>query len=203
MPGTPVRPVPRAIGSHVARRSRRRLAWLMVLAVTILGCGEEDPQPDVVTWRNVTLDVPDDWYLVERSDTHLSIANADLAAVRETEGPAVRPEGDVVAMYFTFEPETLPDDWRAFVEDQEATLESDDAIVVGENVPATRLVYRYVTNGTPTREMVVLIPSRGLVVLAQPIPRPGQDDAPEVFLAHIEVFLEVLQSAEYGAPAME
>ena len=180
----------------------RRLAWVLVLAVSILGCGGDDPQPEVVTWRNVTVDLPEDWYLVEQGETHLTISNQDLRVSEDPEQPRPRPEGDVVAMYFTYEPETLPEDWRAFVEDQDATLESDDAIVVGENVPATRIVYSYVTNGVPTREMVVLIPSRGIVVLSQPIPGPGEDDAPQVFLRYIETFLEVLQSAEYGAPMM-
>ena len=181
----------------------RRLAWMLLLAVSILGCGGDDPQPEAVTWRNVTLDLPDEWYLVEQSETHLTISNQDLGVSEETEQPRPRFDGDVVAMYFTYEPETLPDDWRAFVEDQDATLESDDSIVVGSNVPATRIVYSYVTNGVPTREMVVLIPSRGIVVLSQPIPGPSGDDAPQVFLRHIETFLEVLQTAEYGAPLLE
>ena len=203
MPHTPDRSAALRTGVWTRRSGARHLVWVLLLAAALLGCGEEDRQPDTVTWRNVTLDLPDDWFLVERGETHLSIANQDLRVPEEGDGPRPRPEGDVVAMYFTFEPETLPDDWRAFVEEQGATLESDDSIVVGGNVPATRIVYSYTTNGVPTREMVVLIPSRGIVVLAQPIPRPGGEDAPQVFLEYVETFLDVLQTAEYGAPMME
>jgi hypothetical protein len=51
--------------------------------------------------------------------------------------------------------------------------------------------------------MVVVIPSRSIVLLAQPVPGPGDEDAPDVFLAYLEDFLEVLETAEFGAPVLD
>lgn len=180
--------------------SRRLCVAMAVVALVLTACG----QPDSVTWRNVTVDVPDGWYVIEREDTRLSLANADIGPTEPDEPARQQPEGPVVAMWFTYEPNTLPDDWRRYVEQQDATLESDDQIHLGgDEVPATRLVFSYTTNEIPTREMVVVIPSRAIVVLAQPVPRPGDNDAPDVFLDHIATFLEVLETAEFGAPVLD
>ncbi|HSK23153.1 MAG TPA: hypothetical protein VK906_08260 [Egicoccus sp.] len=187
-------------------RARQPLvvALSVVLAVLVAGCGGEDRQPDAVEWRNVSLDVPDSWYVYERSDDHLSISNADLGPRDEADGEFVAPDDGVVSMNFTFEPNTVPDDWRRFVDEQDATLETDQSITLDEDVPATQLVFSYTSSsGSPTREMVVVIPSRAIVVLSQPVPSRGATDAPEVFLTHIETFLEVLESAEFGRPVME
>ena len=178
----------------------RGLSVVVALALALTACG----QPSSVSWRNVTVDVPDGWYVIEQEDTRLSIANADIGPTEVGEPAREQPEGPVVAMWFTYEPNTLPDDWRRYVDDQDATLESDDQIHLGAgDVPATRLVFSYTTNDIPTREMVVVIPSRAIVVLAQPVPRPGETGAPEVFLDHIQTFLEVLDTAEFGAPVLD
>ncbi len=176
-----------------------RAFGLALLAASLLAaCGG---QPSSVEWRNVDVELPDGWYVFEDEDTRLSISNQDLAAVEDPEEAV--PEGDVVAMFFTYEPDTLPDDWRGFVEQQDATLESDERIELDGQVPATRLVFEYVTDDIPTREMVVVIPSRGIVVLAQPVPAPGDDDAPEVFLEYLDTFQQVLDAAEFGRPLTE
>lgn len=188
-------------------RVRRPLALVscLLLALVLMACGSgEDRQPDAVQWRNVSLDVPDDWYVYERSDVHLSMSNVDLGPRDEDDGDFVPPEEGVVAMAFTYEPNTVPDDWRRFVEEQDATLETDQAITLDDDVPATQLVFSYTSSsGTPTREMVVVIPSRAIVVLSQPVPAAGSTDGPDVFLAHIETFLEVLETAEFGRPVMD
>jgi hypothetical protein len=182
-------------------RPSRFVAGLLALLVLLTGCGGgDDPQPDSVTWRNITLDLPDGWWVYERTDTLLSISNVDL---RPTDEPPAPPEGDVVSMSFTYRPGESPDDWRRFVADQDATLEADNRLVLDGEVPATQLVYRYVTNEVPTREMVVLIPSRSISVLSQPVPGPGDEDAPEVFLDWIDTFLEVLETAELGRPVLD
>lgn len=175
-----------------------------VLAVLVSACGGEDLQPDAVEWRNVALDVPDDWYVYERSDVHLSMSNADLGTRNEGDADFVAPDEGVVSMNFTYEPDTVPDDWRRFVDEQDATLETDQAITLDGDVPATQLVFSYTsTSGSPTREMVVVIPSRAIVVLSQPVPARGASDGPDVFLTHIETFLEVLETAEFGRPVMD
>jgi hypothetical protein len=177
------------------------LMALLVLAVAAGGCGP-DNQPSSVSWRNVEVRLPEGWYVFEQTADRLSISNQDLGA-RPDGSAGDQPDGDVVAMFFTYEPDTLPRDWRRYVEEQDATLEADDRLVLDGDVPATRLVFSYVTNDIPTREMVAVIPSRAIVVLAQPVPGPGDTDAPEVFLRYIETFVEVLEQAEFGAPLLE
>ena len=183
--------------------SLRIVPLLLLVMVTLVACGGDDAQPDAVTWRNIELQLPDGWYLFEEEEDRLSISNQDIGLGEEPGVSREPPEGETVAMFFTYEPGILPDDWRDFVEQQDAELESDERIVLQDEVPATRLVFSYTTGGIPTREMVVVIPSRSVVVLAQPVPGPGDEDAPEVFLAHIDRFLELLQSAEFGPPVLD
>jgi hypothetical protein len=180
--------------------SRRLLVAPLVLALLLVACGG---QPSSVTWRNTTFPVPDGWFVFEEEDTRLSLSNADLGI--GTPGEArQQPEGDVVAMHFTYEPRTQPDDVREHLAQQDATIESDQQILLGDDeVPATQIIYAYETGGTPTREMVVVIASRAIVLLAIPVPLPGETDAPEVFLRHIETFLGVLDDAEFGQPQLD
>jgi len=183
--------------------SLRAVATLLALALLAVACGGDTSQPSSVEWRNVALQLPDDWYLFEEEETRLSISNQDIGLGEVMGEPRDRPDGDVVAMFFTYEPNTVPADWRDFVAQQDATLETDQALELQGEVPATQLVFSYTTDGIPTREMVVVIPSRSIVVLSQPVPEPGDTDAPDVFLEYIEDFLEVLNTAEFGAPLLD
>ena len=188
--------------------SRLGAALLAAVVGLLVGCGDGS-QPSSVEWRNVSLDVPDGWYLAEEAGTHLTLANVDLRASGPDsegdaqDGPPVGGEDGVVAMAFTYEPTATPDDWRRFVDAQDATLESDTRITLDGEVPATQLVFSYTTNGVPTREMVTVIPSRAIVVLSQPVPGPGEEDAPEVFLRHVDTFRQVLETADFGPPVLE
>lgn len=184
----------------IPSRRLRAVALVLALALLAAGCGGGN-QPSSVTWRNVELQLPDGWYVFEEEATRLSISNRDIGP--EAAFGASDLDGDVVAMFFTYEPGTQPADWRAFVEQQDATLESDEQIELQGEVPATRLIFSYETDDIPMREMVVVIPSRAIVLLAQPVPGPGQTDAPEVFLRYIDTFLEVLDEARFGAPVLD
>lgn len=190
---SPRRPTP-------SQRTRAALPIIVLLlaGIVLAACGSS--QPSEVAWRNIDIDLPDGWYVFEDAEDRLSISNVDLAAYAE-DGEI--PDGDVVAMFFTFEPSTLPNDWREWLADIDAEVETDDRLVLRDDVPATRLIFRYDTGGITTREMVALIPSRSVVVLAQPVPRPGQQDAPELFLDYLETFLEVLETAGFGPPVLE
>jgi hypothetical protein len=171
------------------------LAALLSVGLLLGACGGDD---GTVTWRGLTIDVPDGWTVFEDEDTRLSLGNQPLGQDVSEED---RPEGDVVAMFFRHDQRVRPDAWREHIEElDESALESDDAIELDGEVPATRMIYSHVTNGLPMREMVVLVPSRGIEILAQPVPDPGDTDGPEVFMEHIETFMEVLDSARFGAP---
>lgn len=187
--------VPPALESPL-RPSHVLVAVLAACGLLLAACGGE---PSSVRWRNVTFDVPDGWFVFEEADTRLSMSNADIGpeAIRSANDV---PDEDVVAIFFTYEPSASPDDWRRYAEQQGATVEVDEQIHLGEGVPATRLVFDYVTQDIPMREMVVVIPSRRIVALAQPVPRDGQQDGPEIFLDHRDRFDEILESAVFGPP---
>ncbi len=174
----------------------------MTLAVVATGCGGSN-QPGSVEWRNISMELPDGWYLFEEEDTRLSMSNQDIG-IGEVQGePKERPEGDTVAMFFTYEPGTVPDDWRDLLETLDAEIETDRALRLEGDVPATQIVYRYETQGVITREMAVVIPARSVVLFAQPVPAPGDDDVSDVFLDHLDDFMSVLESAEFGAPVQD
>ncbi len=188
-------------------RPPRLIVLLVVAVVWLSACGG---QPSAVEWRNVTVPVPEGWFVVEQAAGHLSLSNVDLApeelfgAAPSSGDAEASDEREIVGMFFTYEPDTLPADWLRYVDEQGATLESNDQIWLDDDeVPATRIVFSYESAGIPTREMVVVIPSRGIVVLNQPIPAPGDRDAPEVFLRHVDTFVEVLRASSFGVPLLD
>lgn len=175
---------------RVARRSK-----LLVLALFLLaGCGEDG----TTAWRDLTLTVPDGWVVFEEEPTRLSIANVPLGGDVAEED---RPTGDVVAMWFTHDSGITPGEWRDHIAEVGATLEVDEAIEVG-GVPATRLQFLSpaLHGAAETRELVVVVPSREVAVLAQPVPLPDSTDAPQVFDRALATFDTVLESARWGAP---
>lgn len=171
---------------------------LLALVVLLLAGCAGGGDPGAVAWRDLTLSVPDGWVVFEEGEALLSLANRPIGAdVSEEE----RPAGDIVAMFFTHRPGATPGEWRAHVEESGARLEVDEAIEVG-GVPATRL--QFVTPaselGAETRELVVVVPSREVELLAQPVPLPDSTDALEVFDRARPTFDEVLASVRWGAP---
>jgi hypothetical protein len=179
------------------RRPWRAASLLLAAAFVLMACGGERTQ---VTWRNVTLPIPEGWFVFEEEPTRLSLSNADIGP----DADGQQPDEPVVAMHFTYEPRTQPGDVREHLAAQDAEIETDRQILLGDDeIPATQFVYSYETGGTPTREMVVVIASRAIVLLAIPVPLPGDTDAPEVFLEHLETFLDVLDQAEFGSPVLD
>lgn len=170
------------------------MAAALVLVVLLAACGGGDGSGRL-EWRGLELTVPDGWVVFENRPTLLSIANAPLG--EEAGDPGER----TVAVQFAHRgsnPQTAAD-VREFVAEQEGELEVDESITVGGR-PAHRFVYTFDANGTPTREMVVLVPARQLDILLQPVPRPGQTSAPDVFLDFRGRFDELVASIEFGAP---
>lgn len=172
------------------RASLRSLLLALLLGCVVAACGGD---PSAVAWRDLTMTLPDGWEQYDQSETLLYVADGETGDVGD-------PGDLTVAAQFTYEPQTTADDWRDFVVDEDATLEQDEAVEIG-GVPATRLVYSFVTNGVPTREMVVVVPSRGVVGLLQPVPVQGQQDGPDVFLANVDDFDAIIDSIRFGAPA--
>lgn len=171
-------------------RSVRLIASLALLI--LLGCGAS---PSAVEWRNVTLPVPDGWVVVEATDARLRLASASA----EQEVP---PEG-LVVLTIAFDPRALPDDVRAQATARGATLESDSAIVVGDEVPARRFVLLDRAVIPATRELVVLVPSRGLVATGVVVPGSAVADPAARLLEDLDVLLAVLVEAVYGPPVLD
>jgi hypothetical protein len=175
---------------------KRVLAGLLLGMVLLSGCGGDDGP---LVWRNITVSMPDGWSVFERTQTTLSIANVPLGPTDDgEERPA--PDGDVVAMFFSYEPNTLPRDWLELLEANGAEIEAEQQRVLAGDVPATVLVYRLTDEFTDLREMVVLIPARGVVILAQPVPLAGDPSGPDVFLAYVDTFFSIIDGLTFGAP---
>lgn len=172
-----------------ARRSPTAL--LVALLVLVAACG--GAAGGAQEWRGLELRLPDGWEVFERRDTLLSAGDGPAG-----EEPGDPGEREVIAQ-LTYDPSSSAADWRTLVTAEGGELETDEQIQI-DGVPATRLVWTWVSNGVPTREMVVILPSRSLVMLFQPAPRADQTDAPDVFLAHRDEFDSILDSIDLGAP---
>lgn len=174
----------------------RLVTALLVGAVALLvgGCTSSSGTPGgTVSWRALTIDLPGDWIEMDRTETSLSVGDGEGS----TE-PGER--GDLyVFTQFTIEPSATADQWRAFVEEQDATLEQDTSTTVG-TLPATLIQYSFTTNGIPTRERIVVVPSRDLVLLQQPVPMQGETEGPEWFDEHLDEFDALLEGISFGAP---
>jgi hypothetical protein len=183
------------------RTYRSRSVFLLgLVALLLVACGGGN-QPSAVQWRNATVQLPDGWYVFEEEPTRLSISNRDIgpeAVAGETD-----VEGETVAMWFTYEPTTLPADWRRLIDERGWTIESDRQVELPGEVPATMLVFSFESLGVRTREMVTLVPSRGFVILSQPIPGPGDDDVSDVYLSYADEFVGVLETMQLGSPVLD
>ncbi len=162
----------------------------VVVALVLQACGTAGP---VREWRDLELTLPEGWVVFEDEPTRFSVADGEL-------GEDAGDRGDrEAAVFLTYEPDTVPEDWRRFVTEVDGELESDEALEVG-GLPATQLTFTHASNGVPMREMVVVVPSRGIVMLFQPLVVKGQTDGPERFIAHLDEFEALRSSIEFGAP---
>lgn len=171
--------------------TRRLAALLAVLVVLVAGCGPTSQ----LAWRDLELVLPDGWVVVDRLDTALYVGNGPQGDEGE--------RGDLdVGVQLSVEPATVADDWRELVSSRGGTIDRDETMTVG-GLPATLLQFTMLGDAdTPaTRERVVLVPSRQLVMLAQAVPVQGQTDGPEVFDAHVDEIDQLIASIDFGAPA--
>lgn len=172
---------------------RWRVAVVLVATLLLAACSSAVAPGGVVEWRELTIDLPEGWVELNRTETSLAVGDGPGS----TE-PGVR--GDLyVATQLTIEPGTTADDWRRFVEEEDATLERDTEVTVG-SLPATLIQFAFTTNDIPTRERVVVVPSRNLVVLQQPVPMQGETEAPTWFDDAVDEFDALLDGIRFGAP---
>lgn len=174
-----------------ARTRRRSLSSALLVGVLAVACGGT---PDVIEWRNVRLDVPEGWVVVEVTDERVRLASAAAERAAETDG--------LVTLTLSFDPRVLPTDVRAALAARGATVESDGAITVGDEVPATRIVAFDPSVDPPTREAIVLVPSRGIVAVVGVLPGSGATDPAARLLEELDVALGVLAGASYGPPVL-
>ena len=167
-----------------ARRLERLLAAVLAPLLLVACSG-----PERVEWPGARFTLPEGWEVVAEDQQRLVVA--DHLTAEQDRG---------VLVTFVRVPGTLPDDWRQRVAERGATLESDSGILIAGDVPATQLVLLDEIDGTPVREVLLVVASRGLVISITPRVAPGEQDGPRVLLDGLDAVRELLDVIEL-APA--
>ena len=175
---------------RAARPTRRplvRALALLLVPVLLAACGG----PERVDWPGLRFDLPDGWERIEDGTDRLVLA--DHLADEGERG---------VLVTFLRVPGTLPDDWRERVAERGALLESDEGIMIAGAVPATQLVLLDAPGGTPVREVILVVASRGLVIAISPRVVAGDQDGPELLLESLDGVRDLLDVIELAPPAL-
>ena len=175
---------------RAARPTRRplvRALSLLLVPVLLAACGG----PERVDWPGLRFDLPDGWERIEDGTDRLVLA--DHLADEGERG---------VLVTFLRVPGTLPDDWRERVAERGALLESDEGIMIAGDVPATQLVLLDAPGGTPVREVILVVASRGLVIAISPRVVAGDQDGPELLLESLDGVRDLLDVIELAPPAL-
>ena len=175
---------------RAARPTRRplvRALALLLVPVLLAACGG----PERVDWPGLRFDLPDGWERIEDGTDRLVLA--DHLADEGERG---------VLVTFLRVPGTLPDDWRERVAERGALLESDEGIMIAGDVPATQLVLLDAPGGTPVREVILVVASRGLVIAISPRVVAGEQDGPELLLESLDGVRDLLDVIELAPPAL-
>ena len=147
--------------------------------------------PGQVRWEDVTVPLPDGWVVHEDEPGRLSITDAPLGT------PDDPGEGEA-GVFLVRDPADSAQAWRDLIEQQGWTLEEDRQITL-DGLAATRLTFEQTGARVPTRETVVVVPSRNLTILLQPIPFQ-RNDGPDIYLQHRDEFEAILDGLRFGAP---
>ena len=173
------------------RRPRRRerpfgrlLLGLLLPALLVACSGTER-----VDWPGARFALPEGGEIVAEDQQRLVVA--DHLTAEQDRG---------VLVTFVRVPGTLPDDWRQRVAERGAMLESDSGILIAGDVPATQLVLLDRIDGTPVREVLLVVASRELVISITPRVAPGEQDGPRVLLDGLDAVRDLLDTIDL-APA--
>lgn len=164
-----------------------RVLALLLVPVLLSACGGSER----VDWPGLRFELPAGWERIEDGTDRLVLAD-HLAADGERG----------VLVTFVRVPGTLPDDWRQRIAERGALLESDAGILIAGDIPATQLVLLDDPGGTPVREVILVVASRGLVISVAPRVVAGEQDGPELLLESLDGVRELLDGIELAPPAL-
>lgn len=178
--------------------TRVRLVVALLCALMLAACGGP-ATTGAIDWRDLDMTLPDGWVVIEDLGTALYVGNGEG-------GEQVGDPGDLtVGLHFSVEDTPSIDDWRGLVSDQDGEVEIDTTTEV-DGLPASVLQFTLPGSGDAlpaTRERVLTIPSRDIVILAQAIPVRGEVDGGQLFLDDLDEIEQVLDSIDFGAPFEE
>ena len=179
--------------------TRDRLAVVVLVCMALLVACGGPATTGAIEWRDVDMTLPDGWVVIEDLGSVLYVANG-------TGGEEEGDPGDLtVGIQFMVEDTPAITEWRDLVAERDGEVELDAAIDV-DGVPAFALQYTLPARGEAvpeTRERVVVVPSRHLVILAQAVPVRGQQDGAALFLDNVDEVEAILDSIDFGAPYEE
>ena len=170
------------------RRSGRllhRAVALLLAPLLLAACAGVER----VDWTGARFELPEGWEVLTDERDRLVIA--DHLTAEEDRG---------VLVTFLRVPGVLPADWRQRVADRGATLESDTGILIAGDVPATQLVLLDEVDGTPVREVLLVVASRELVIAITPRVPPGETGAPRLLLDRLDAVRELLDDIDLAPP---
>lgn len=144
-----------------------------------------------VEWPGMRFTLPAGWEVVEERADRLVLADHLVDA-----------GGRGVLVTFLRVPGTLPDDWRQRIAERGALLESDEGVLISGDIPATQFVLLDDFSGTPVREALLVVSSRGLVITVVPRVSAGDEDGPRLLLESLDGVRALLDVIELAPPAL-
>jgi len=172
-------------GDAGPRTAGRRWIAALLLPLVLAACTGSSQ----VSWPGIRFELPTGWEVLEQTADRLVLA--DHLAQEGERG---------VLVTFLRSPGTLPDDWRANIAARGAQIESDEGVLIAGDVPATQFVLRDTVDGTPVREVLLVVASRGLVIAVLPRLSPGDLDGPELLLESLDAVRGLLDEVELAPP---
>ena len=169
---------------------------IILACAFVLGACGGPATTGAIEWRDLDMTLPDGWVVIEDIGSVLYVANG-------TGGEDEGDPGDLtVGIQFMVEDTPSIDDWRDLVAERDGEIELD-ADVDLDGLPAAALQFTLPARGEivpATRERVLTVPSRHLVILAQAVPVRGQEDGADLFLDDLDDIEAILDSVDFGAP---